>query len=598
MNATANPLQVQLHEQAETICVLQDELARTNQGLVALSMELEQRVEERTAELRATQEELKHTNSELLVLTMELEDRVAQRTEELTQALAALREVEDRTEFALNATQIGTWELNLADGAIQCSGEFDRIFGYDSPPEWNYPVFLDHVHLPDRDAIHEGYQALLRQQQQDWDFECRIRSRDGQIRWIAAHGRLRRNAQEEPGRLVGVMMEITERVQAESKMRKLTQIYATLSCTNETIVRAANVDELYAHLLEAAMTQGQFAWAWIALVDPATQRLEPYVPPGSLEPMAEFRCNIDPALDPHCPAARSIRENQVIVVRDFAVEDDYATSRLAMRRGYRSAAALPFWNGSRMIGALTLFTRETDFFDNDQVHLLQEMSADISFALESFERETHRHQAMHDRGRALEQLKTTLEGSIQAIARIIEARDPYTSGHQQRVGQLARAIATELGLDSALVEGVWFGALIHDIGKIAVPSEILTTPRRLTNLEMELIRTHAQVGYDIIKDIEFPWPVALMVLQHHERLDGSGYPQGLRGEGILLEARIMAVADVVEAMSSHRPYRPGFGIDATLDHVMEFSGKLYDRQVVEACERLFREQGFKLVKAF
>jgi len=148
------------------------------------------------------------------------------------------------------------------------------------------------------------------------------------------------------------------------------------------------------------------------------------------------------------------------------------------------------------------------------------------------------------------------------------------------------------------MEGLGFGALIHDIGKIAVPSEILTTPRRLTALEMELIRTHAQSGYDIMKDIDFPWPVAQMILQHHERLDGSGYPRGLRGDEILPEARILAVADVVEAMSSHRPYRPGFGIDKALEHIQECRGTLYDPQAVDACTDLFRHRNFTFASNF
>jgi putative nucleotidyltransferase with HDIG domain len=189
-------------------------------------------------------------------------------------------------------------------------------------------------------------------------------------------------------------------------------------------------------------------------------------------------------------------------------------------------------------------------------------------------------------------LKKTLEGSITAIARTIETRDPYTAGHQERVAQLAQAIAMELGLNEAQIEGLGFGGLIHDIGKISVPAELLSTPRRLRPQEMELIRGHAQVGYDIIKDIDFPWPVKDMILQHHERLDGSGYPQGLKEPEILYEAKILAVADVVEAMSSHRPYRPGFGIEVALEHIRECRGNIYDAKAVDACLTLFRDKEF------
>ena len=174
-------------------------------------------------------------------------------------------------------------------------------------------------------------------------------------------------------------------------------------------------------------------------------------------------------------------------------------------------------------------------------------------------------------------------------------KDPYTAGHQQRVSDLARSIAKEMGLSADQRDFIRTASAIHDIGKISIPAEILSKPTKLTNLEFNLIKTHAQSGYDILKDIEFPWPVADVVRQHHERMDGSGYPQGLKGNDILLEARIMAVADVVEAIASHRPYRPSLGIDFALDDISRNKGILYDADVVDACLKLFREKGYNLV---
>ena len=193
---------------------------------------------------------------------------------------------------------------------------------------------------------------------------------------------------------------------------------------------------------------------------------------------------------------------------------------------------------------------------------------------------------------SVDKLRKITGATIQAMAQTVEVRDPYTAGHQKRVADLARAIATRMGLSSDRVDGIRMAGVIHDIGKISVPAEILSKPGLLTPLEFSLIKTHAQIGYDILKDIEFPWDIATMVLQHHERLDGSGYPQGVTGERILLEARILTVADVVEAMASHRPYRPSLGMDKAMEEIKEKRGRFYDPDVVDACLRLFSENKF------
>ncbi len=188
---------------------------------------------------------------------------------------------------------------------------------------------------------------------------------------------------------------------------------------------------------------------------------------------------------------------------------------------------------------------------------------------------------------------SNLEQSLQAISTMLEKRDPYTAGHQQRVADLAEKIALELGLSKEQAHGIRLAGIVHDIGKIQTPAEVLTKPGKLTDIEFSLIKLHPQTGYDILKNIKFPWPIAEAVLQHHERLDGSGYPQGLKGKKIILEARIISVADVVEAMSSHRPYRAGLGLEAALEEITSKRGIHFDPDVVDACLRLFKEHGYK-----
>jgi putative two-component system response regulator len=224
---------------------------------------------------------------------------------------------------------------------------------------------------------------------------------------------------------------------------------------------------------------------------------------------------------------------------------------------------------------------------------LQEMVVRLKRVLKEREVQKERDRANEELGRSLMRLRRAIDGAVQAIALTVEARDPYTAGHQSRVAELACAIATHIDLTKDHIEGIRIAARIHDLGKICVPAEILTKPTRLTEIEFSLIKTHAQVGYDILKSIDFPWPIAEIVRQHHERMDGSGYPQGLPGKDILMEARILAVADVVEAMASHRPYRPCCGVDKALEEITKQRGILYDKGMVDACLKLFHEKRFQ-----
>jgi putative nucleotidyltransferase with HDIG domain len=205
-----------------------------------------------------------------------------------------------------------------------------------------------------------------------------------------------------------------------------------------------------------------------------------------------------------------------------------------------------------------------------------------------------RKRAEEDLQKSLYKLQRAFEGVVQAMAMTMEMKDIYTSGHQRRVAELACALAGELGLPAERIDGLRVAALLHDLGKIAVASEILSKPGKLNEYEFAIIKAHPRIGYDILKAIDFPWPVAQIILQHHERLDGSGYPLRLRGEEILLEAKILGVADVVEAMSSHRPYRPAIGMAHALKEISQNKGLSYEPTVVEACLKLFRTKGFAL----
>ena len=209
---------------------------------------------------------------------------------------------------------------------------------------------------------------------------------------------------------------------------------------------------------------------------------------------------------------------------------------------------------------------------------------------------TDRKKAEEDLRKSVGQLRRAMQTTIQVLGLVAETKDPYTAGHQKRTTDLARAMATEMGLPPEQIEGIRMAGVIHDIGKISLPTEILSKPTKLSTIEFSLIKQHARQGYEILKEVESPWELAEMVYQHHERINGSGYPRGLKGDEILIEARILAVADVVESMASHRPYRAALGIDAALEEITKNRGILYDPAVVDVCLRLFK-RGYRLAEA-
>ena len=224
---------------------------------------------------------------------------------------------------------------------------------------------------------------------------------------------------------------------------------------------------------------------------------------------------------------------------------------------------------------------------------IKEVVARIQRVLKERKTFKDRNAALEALQENLEQFQNAMVGTIKAISLAIELRDPYTAGHQLRVAELACAIGEELALPEDVVYGLHMASVLHDLGKITIPAEILTRPGKLNALEYGIIQNHVQAGFDIIKKIECPWPLADIVLQHHERMDGSGYPNGLSGNEILLEARILAVADVFETISSHRPYRPSLGINKAVEEIVSNKGILYDEAVVDVCSALFEEKNFK-----
>lgn len=259
----------------------------------------------------------------------------------------------------------------------------------------------------------------------------------------------------------------------------------------------------------------------------------------------------------------------------------------------RSHISIPICVREHVLGLLRLDSDTPNKFSVEDMKLLQPLANTAAIALKEAREYRKTEQVEEELKQSYKKLKKVLEGVVQAVALTVEIRDPYTAGHQRRVSQLSSAIAKEMNLTLDQIEEIHIAGVLHDIGKISAPTEILSKPGRLNGMEMSLLKAHPQVGYDILEKIDFPWSLAKIVLQHHERMDGSGYPAGLSGKEILLEARILGVADVVEAMSSHRPYRPALGINKALEEISKNRGILYDTEVVNTCLKVFKEKGFK-----
>ena len=252
------------------------------------------------------------------------------------------------------------------------------------------------------------------------------------------------------------------------------------------------------------------------------------------------------------------------------------------------------------LGFLTIVSKEMEAEDELKKHhdqleeIVHERTAALTKLNDQLKQEiTERKLAEEKLQHSYAKLLKNLDEIVHAMSLTAEKRDPYTAGHQKRTTELAMALAGEMGLSEHQIKGIQMAGLIHDIGKISIPAEILSKPGKLNEVEIQLVRGHPQTAFEILKKIDFPWPVDLFVLQHHEKMDCSGYPQGLGGEEILLEARILCVADVVESIESHRPYRPGLGIDKALEEISKNRGILFDQDVVDACLRLFKEKNFQ-----
>ena len=384
-------------------------------------------------------------------------------------------------------------------------------------------------------------------------------------------------------------VDVTAHRQRQRALARTDRALRTLSRVNNALVRAASKAELFERVCLAIVEAGEYRMAWVGEVDDCNAKAVRFIAYAGecTEAVAtKFDVSAEDIPAGRGVSGRAIRSGEPQVSQDLLNDPTMAPwAGLARETGISSALSLPLKNRRGVFGVLLIHAGEPDAFDADELRLLIELADDLSFGVMALENRAELTQFS-------KRLHSSFVTMIAAIAKTIEARDSYTAGHQQRVAQLAVAIAKKLGLSDHEIEGIYLASVIHDIGKIRVPAEILSKPSKLSQSELALIREHAETGYVILNDIDFPWPIAQIVRQHHERLDGSGYPWKLKGDEILIQARILGVADTVDAMISHRPYRAGLGVELALDEIIRNKKVLYDHAVVDACVTLFREEGF------
>jgi PAS domain S-box-containing protein len=519
-----------------------------------------------------------------------LEQRVKERT-------AKLRESEERLRLELERLPIAhiVWGADFKVAAWNPAAE--KIFGYTAAEALGrhpYDLIVPKTLQPQLDDL---WTRLLKGDESSLSSTNENITKDGRTilcEWTNTP------LKKPHGPVFAVMataQDISERKRAELALQRSNHALRTLGSCNEALVRATDESELLQSICRIIVETGGYRMAWVGFPEQDQEKTVRLITQYGDHDGYLRNAKIswaDNALG-RGPTGTAIRTGTAHVNQSFLDNPESTPWREhALKHGYHSSIALPLSHAAGVVGALTIYAAEPNAFNEDEVKLLQELANDLTYGIITLRTRQERDRIAYEHKHHAEILRESLEDSIKAIAATVEMRDPYTAGHQRRVGELAAAIGRELGLPEERIHGIALAAGIHDLGKINVPAEILSKPTKLKDFELVMVKYHAQAGYDILKNIKFPWPIATMVWQHHERMDGSGYPQGLKGDEILLESRILAVADVVEAMASHRPYRASLGTDAALKEIERGRGGPYDAVVVDACLKLFREGRFAL----
>jgi PAS domain S-box-containing protein len=479
---------------------------------------------------------------------------------------------------------------------LGCNAMFARDAGFSSPED---VIGKDDFQMAWREQA-ELYRAddkrVMTLGQPKLNYDEPQTTADGSMIWLRTSKVPIRDDTGDVIGILGIYEDITARKQSEVELHNASRALRAIGACNEAMFCSQNEADLLKAVCTLIVDIGEYRMSWIGYAqDDADKSVKPAALHGVEQGYLDDRRF---SWDENSPVGRgptghAIGTGKPQINQNFLTNPNLAPWReAALQRGYQSSIALPLIDTTGVFGALMIYAVEPDAFSTREVELLEGLAKNLAFGVNALRTRAERDRITEENQRRMVAQQQSLKDFVRVIASTVEMRDPYTAGHQQRVSQLAAAIAREMGLSEHTAIGIELASLVHDVGQINIPAEIMCRPGKLREHEYPLIQKHPQTGYEALKDIQFPWPIATIVWQHHERLDGSGYPQGLKGDQILLESRITAVADVTEAMLSHRPYRPARTMDYVIAELESGSGTRYDKAAVEACLTLLREKKF------
>lgn len=523
---------------------------------------------------------------------------LGRRVSELETAARDLLVTEDHLRDALGRAGEVAWEWQADDGSVQLSPELRTVLDTpDVPLTMPRNEWWSLLHPDDRGKVERTMEKVFSGQLDRYELVFRVKRRDGGWRWLLSTGGLDRRKSGQGMRAVGTVRDITEIHQRDEDIRQINLALHALIGANRAIVQAHSREELLNGVCDKIVNELALPLAWIGqAMDDDRKSVRILAAAGPAKAYVD-RITVTWGDGPTGLGltGSAIRSGRVEYTKDMTAEPRFEPwLDVAKEFGLVSSVAIPIVANRKSWGALIVHGLMVEAFGDREREVLANLGDDIGHALTAFEAAERAERAEAGRAKALQDVHHANLSAVQALAAAVEARDPYTAGHEARVADLAVKMGERMGLSRSRIAGLLLGGNLHDIGKIGVPAEILAKPGRLSTSELAVVREHPAIGRTIVRNIHFPWPIAEIVGQHHERLDGSGYPDGLKGDQIALEAQILAVADVVEAMMSHRPYRPALPVERAVEELRSGRERLYRADAVDICLALIGDPSFAL----